>query len=175
MDFTKYIRTIPNYPKPGIQFRDITTLLQNEKSYKAVINELINRYEKKEISAVVGIESRGFIFAAPLAYALGKSFVLARKPGKLPFETFGHDYELEYGKDRIEIHIDAFSKGDKVLLVDDLLATGGTANATATLIEKMGGHLIECAFVVDLPDVGGRRLLESKNIEVFSLCKFSGD
>lgn len=175
MDFTQFIRTIPDYPKPGIQFRDITTLLKDPIGFKACIDSLIERYQGKPIDKIVGIESRGFMFAAPLAYALGIGFVPVRKPGKLPGKTTGHDYALEYGTDRIEIHDDAIAPGERVLIVDDLLATGGTAHAAVTLVQQMGGSVIECAFLVDLPDIGGRQRLEQAGLSVFALCEFEGD
>jgi adenine phosphoribosyltransferase len=128
-----------------------------------------------KIDKVAGIESRGFILGAPLAYALGKGFVPIRKKGKLPAATIGHDYELEYGTDRIEIHTDAIDKDEKVLLVDDLIATGGTAEAACLLIEKMGGKIVECCFIIDLPDIGGRARLEKHGQKVFALCEFEGD
>jgi adenine phosphoribosyltransferase len=175
MDFTQFIRTIPDYPKPGIQFRDITTLLKDPIGFKACIDSLLARYQGKPIDKIVGIESRGFMFAAPLAYALGIGFVPVRKPGKLPGKTTGHDYALEYGTDRIEIHDDAIAPGERVLIVDDLLATGGTAHAAVTLVQQMGGSVIECSFLVDLPDIGGRQRLEQAGLSVFALCEFEGD
>lgn len=175
MDFTSLIRTIPDYPKPGIQFRDITTLLKDGVGFHAAIEVLVQRYRGQTISKIVGIESRGFMFAAPLAYALKLGFVPIRKKGKLPGESMGHDYELEYGTDRIEIHHGAIEAGENVLIVDDLLATGGTAQAAATLVQKMGGRVVECAFLVDLPDIGGRQRLENEGLPVFALCEFEGD
>ena len=175
MDFASLIRTIPDYPKPGIQFRDITTLLKDAEGFHAVIEALAQRYRGQQISKIVGIESRGFMFAAPLAYALKLGFVPIRKQGKLPGEAMGHDYELEYGTDRIEIHHDAISKGERILIVDDLLATGGTAHAAATLVQKMGGEVVECAFLVDLPDIGGSKRLAAAGLSVFALCEFEGD
>lgn len=175
MDFTQFIRTIPDYPKPGIQFRDITTLLKDPAGFKACIDSLIERYRGQPIDKIVGIESRGFMFAAPLAYALGIGFIPVRKPGKLPGKTTGHDYALEYGTDRIEIHDDAIASGERVLIIDDLLATGGTAEAAVTLVQKMGGTVVECAFLVDLPDIGGRQRLEKMGLPVFALCEFEGD
>lgn len=175
MDFTSLIRTIPDYPKPGIQFRDITTLLKDGTGFYAAIEALVQRYRGQTISKIVGIESRGFMFAAPLAYALKLGFVPIRKKGKLPGESMGHDYELEYGTDRIEIHHGAIEAGENVLIVDDLLATGGTAQAAATLVQKMGGRVVECAFLVDLPDIGGRQRLENEGLPVFALCEFEGD
>jgi adenine phosphoribosyltransferase len=128
-----------------------------------------------KIDKIAAIESRGFIIGAPLAYILGVGFVPIRKKGKLPAETIGHDYELEYGSDRIEIHTDAIAKGERVLLVDDLIATGGTAEAAVILIEKMGGNIVECCFMIDLPDIGGRKRIEKRGHKVFSLCEFEGD
>lgn len=175
MPIKSRIRTVPHYPKQGIQFRDITTLLKDPIGFKLTIDELIRRYKDEKIDKIAGIESRGFILGAPLAYALGKGFVPIRKKGKLPAETIGHDYELEYGTDRIEIHTDAVAKGEKILLVDDLIATGGTAEAACKLIEKMGGQIVECSFVIDLPDIGGRVRLEKMGQKVFALCEFEGD
>jgi adenine phosphoribosyltransferase len=175
MPIKSRIRTIPHYPRQGIQFRDITTLLKDPVGFRIAIDELENRYSGQKIDKIAAIESRGFIIGAPLAYRLGVGLVPVRKPGKLPAETIGHDYELEYGNDRIEIHTDAIAKGEKVLLIDDLIATGGTAEAAATLIEKLGGEVIECAFVIDLPDVGGRARLQHKGYKVFALCEFEGD
>jgi adenine phosphoribosyltransferase len=169
------IRTVPHYPKPGVMFRDITTLLKDPLGLRITVDELVRRYADASIDKVAGIESRGFILAAPLAYVLGKGFVPIRKKGKLPAETIGHDYELEYGTDRIEIHTDAIEKGEKILLVDDLIATGGTAEAACKLIEKMGGKIIECCFIIDLPDLGGRARLEKHGQKVFALCEFEGD
>jgi adenine phosphoribosyltransferase len=156
-------------------FRDITTLLKDPIGLRVTINELVERYADVRIDRIAGIEARGFIIGAALAYQLGLGFIPVRKQGKLPSETVGHDYELEYGTDRIEIHVDAVSKGDRVLVVDDLIATGGTAEAACNLIENMGGKIVECCFVIDLPDLGGARRLEKKGHKVFSLCEFEGD
>lgn len=169
------IRTIADFPKPGIQFRDITTLLADAEGLKLTIELLAERYRGKSISKVAAIESRGFILGAPLAIALGAGFVPIRKPGKLPGEKIGHDYQLEYGHDRVEIHVDAIAHGEKVLLVDDLIATGGTALAAATLIDEVGGALHECAFVIDLPDLGGRKRLHAAGYSSYALCEFEGD
>jgi len=175
MPIKSRIRTIPHYPKPNIMFRDITSLLKDPIGFRITIDELVRRYADMEIDKVIGIEARGFIVGAPLAYALGKGFVPIRKKGKLPAETIGHDYELEYGTDRIEIHTDAITPGERVLLVDDLIATGGTAEAATKLIEKIGGTIVECCFVIDLPDIGGRKRLEKHGYSVFVLCEFEGD
>jgi adenine phosphoribosyltransferase len=175
MTVKSHIRTIPHYPKQGIMFRDITTLLKDAVGFQLTINELVKRYTEVKIDKVAGIESRGFIIGSALAYELGKGFVPIRKKGKLPAETIGQDYELEYGSDRIEIHIDAISKGEKILLVDDLIATGGTAEAAVALIQEAGGEIVECCFVIDLPDIGGSKRLELKGQKVFSLCEFEGE
>jgi adenine phosphoribosyltransferase len=175
MPIKSRIRTIPHYPKQGIQYRDITTLLKDPVGFRVTVDELVRRYKDVKIDKIAGIESRGFILGAPLAYALGKGFIPIRKKGKLPAETIGQDYELEYGSDRIEIHTDAIVKGENVLLVDDLIATGGTAEAACKLIDKMGGKIVECCFIIDLPDIGGRARLKKLGQKVFSLCEFDGD
>ena len=156
-------------------FRDITTLLKDPIGFRITINELAKRYANVQIDQVAGIEARGFIIGSALAYKLGVGFVPIRKKGKLPAETIGHDYELEYGADRIEMHVDAVSSGANILLVDDLIATGGTAEAACKLIESMGGNIVECCFVIDLPDIGGRARLEKQGSKVFALCEFEGD
>jgi adenine phosphoribosyltransferase len=156
-------------------FRDITTLLKDAAGLRIAIDQLANRYTNMKIDKVAGIEARGFIVGAPLAYLLGVGFVPVRKKGKLPAETVGKDYELEYGVDRIEIHTDAITRGEKVLLVDDLIATGGTAEAATDLINDVGGEIVECTFVIDLPDLGGSDKLRQRGYEVFSLCQFEGE
>ena len=175
MPIKSRIRTVPHYPKQGVMFRDITTLLKDPVGFRVTINEFVNRYTGVKIDKVAGIESRGFIIGAALAFQLGVGFVPIRKKGKLPAETVGHDYELEYGIDRVEMHVDAVAKGERVLLADDLIATGGTAGAAVKLIEGMGGKVIECCFVIDLPDLGGRKRLEKDGQKVFALCEFEGD
>jgi adenine phosphoribosyltransferase len=175
MSIKSRIRTVPHYPKHGVMFRDITTLLKDAVGFRVTINELVNRYTAMKIDKVAGIESRGFIIGSPLAFQLGVGFVPIRKRGKLPAETVGHDYELEYGTDRVEMHVDAVSSGERVLLVDDLIATGGTAEAAAKLIGSVGGQIVECCFVIDLPDLGGRKRLEKLGHGVFTLCEFEGD
>ncbi|MEI8385625.1 MAG: adenine phosphoribosyltransferase [Nitrosomonadaceae bacterium] len=175
MPIKSRIRTIPHYPHEGIMFRDITTLLKDPVGLRATIQEIASRYQALKIDKVVGIESRGFIIGAPVAYELNLGFIPIRKKGKLPAATVGRDYQLEYGSDRIEIHTDAIQPGERVLLVDDLIATGGTAEAAAGLIQEMGGVVVECCFVIDLPDVGGRARLERLGLNVFSLCEFSGN
>lgn len=174
MPIKSLIRTIPHYPRQGIQFRDITTLLKDPIGFRMVIDALSQHYSGKKIDKIAGIEARGFIIGAALAYKLCVGFVPVRKSGKLPAETIGHDYALEYGADRVEIHIDAISKGEQVLLVDDLIATGGTAEASVALIQKLGGIVIGCTFVIDLPDLGGSKRLADNGIETFSLCEFEG-
>ena len=174
MPIKSRIRTIPHYPHHGIMFRDITTLLKDPVGLRTTIQEISKRYQNTELNKVVGIESRGFIIGAPVAYQLSKGFVPIRKRNKLPAETIGRDYQLEYGTDRIEIHVDAIQPGDRVLLIDDLIATGGTAEAAVKLIHDMGGEVVECCFVIDLPDVGGRARLENLGYKVFSLCEFEG-
>jgi adenine phosphoribosyltransferase len=175
MTIKTLIRTIPHYPHQGIMFRDITTLLKDPVGLRSTVDQIARRYKGQTISKVVGIESRGFIIGAPVAYLLGVGFVPIRKKGKLPAETIGHDYQLEYGADRIEVHTDAISPGDRVLLVDDLIATGGTAEAAVALIRKMGAEVVEACFIIDLPDVGGRKRLEKLGIKVFALCEFEGE
>jgi adenine phosphoribosyltransferase len=175
MPIKSRIRTVPHYPKQGVMFRDITTLLKDPVGFRVTINELVNRYTAQKIDRVTGIEARGFIVGSALAYQLGVGFVPIRKKGKLPAETVGHDYDLEYGTDRIEMHADAVSQGERVLLVDDLIATGGTAEAACKLIEGMGGKVVECSFVIDLPDLGGRARLQKHGHKVFALCEFEGD
>ncbi|MCK4365793.1 MAG: adenine phosphoribosyltransferase [Thermoplasmatales archaeon] len=167
------IRTVPHWPKKGIMFKDVTTLIKDPDGFKETIDLLHKRYADKKIDKVVGIESRGFIFGAPLAYLLGCGFVIVRKPGKLPAETVSEEYALEYGTDKIEIHKDAISKGDRVLIVDDLLATGGTMAAARNLIKKLGGKLVECAFIVELVDLKGRDKLKGENI--YSIVEFEGE
>ena len=174
MPIKSRIRTVPHYPKQGVMFRDITTLLKDPVGLRVTINELVNHYSTVKIDKVAGIEARGFIIGAALAFQLGVGFVPIRKKGKLPAQTIGHDYALEYGTDRIEMHVDAVVKGERILLVDDLIATGGTAEAAVKLIENMNGKVVECCFVIDLPDLGGRKRLENMGHKVFALCEFEG-
>jgi len=169
------IRTVPHYPKKGVMFRDITTLLKDAGGFRDAIQQLVARYSGVAIDRVAGIEARGFIIGAALASQLGVGFVPIRKKGKLPAETIGQEYQLEYGTDRIEMHVDAVSSGDRVLMVDDLIATGGTAEAACKLIERMGGRIVECCFIIDLPDLGGHARLEKMGYTVFALCEFEGD
>ena len=173
-DFKAAIRTIPDFPKPGVMFRDITTLLKDRDGFRYVIETLAAAQAGRGIDKVAAIESRGFIVGAALAYRLVAGFIPIRKKGRLPADNFGEDYELEYGRDRLEIHRDAIAHGERVLLVDDLVATGGTADAAARLIRTAGGSLLGCAFVIDLPDLGGRRRLEALGLPVQVLCEFAG-
>jgi adenine phosphoribosyltransferase len=177
MPIKSRIRTIPDHPKKGIMFRDITTLIKDPVGFRLVIDNFSQRYITGDIAfdQIVGIEARGFIIGGALSYTLGKGFVPVRKVGKLPGDVVRHEYDLEYGTDTIEIHKDAFDKGSKVLLVDDLLATGGTALAAATLVEKLGGSIAEMSFIVNLPDVGGEKKLKDKGYNVFCLTEFEGD
>ncbi len=177
MSIKSKIRAIPNYPKKGIMFRDITTLIKDPVGFRLVIDTITQRYISGDIDfdIIVGIEARGFIIGGALSYTLGKGFAPIRKAGKLPADVISQEYELEYGTDKVEIHKDAFEKGTKVLLVDDLLATGGTALASAALIEKLGGIIAETAFIVNLPDVGGEKKLKEKGYNVFSLTVFEGE
>ena len=177
MPIKSRIRTIPDHPKKGIMFRDITSLIKDPVGFRLVIDNFTQRYIKGDIDfdTIVGIESRGFIIGGALSYTLGKGFIPVRKKGKLPAETISHEYALEYGTDTIEIHKDALSKGEKVLLVDDLLATGGTALAAAALIEKLGGIVSEMAFIVNLPDVGGAKKLAEKGYKAYYQTEFEGD
>ncbi len=167
------IRTIPNFPKEGIMFRDVTTLISDYEAFNESVNAMFEQVKDRKIDVVAGIESRGFVFGAPLALKLKTGFVLIRKPGKLPYETISEEYMKEYGTDRMEIHKDAIKPGDNVLLVDDLLATGGTMRAAANLIEKMGGNVVAISFLVDLPDLKGREVL--KNYDLFNLIDFEGE
>jgi adenine phosphoribosyltransferase len=169
------IRTVPHWPKQGIMFRDITTLLKDAHGFNHMINLLLERYHNMKIDVVAGIESRGFIMGSALAHRLNVGFVPIRKKGKLPAEVVSEEYELEYGKDKIEIHKDAIQKGQRVLLIDDLCATGGTSMAACRLIEKLGGKIVECSFVVDLPELGGKKKLENAGYKVFNLVEFEGE
>jgi adenine phosphoribosyltransferase len=174
MDFKTVIRTIPDYPKPGILFRDITTLLGNPDAFRAAVDAMVQLYRDKKIDAVAGLEARGFILGGAVAHQLGVGFIPVRKKGKLPFTTIGEDYALEYGTDRVEIHTDAITPGDNVLLVDDLIATGGTAMAGINLLERAGANVIGCSFVIDLPDLGGADKLRARGMAVSSLVAFEG-
>lgn len=170
-----YIRTIPDFPHKGIMFRDVTTLFSNPRGFRMAVDQLLHPYSGEDIDVVVGLEARGFILGGAIAHQLGKGFVPIRKQGKLPGKTIQQAYTLEYGEAVMEIHDDAIEPGAKVLVVDDLLATGGTAEAGIKLIEKLGGEVVGCAFVIDLPELGGRAKLEKMGQEVHVLCKFDGE
>jgi adenine phosphoribosyltransferase len=174
-DIRRYIRTIPDYPKPGILFRDITTLLADLHGFRAAVDELAWPFLRGDTDYVAGIEARGFILGGAVAHELGRGFVPLRKKGKLPGRVIGQDYQLEYGVDTIEIHADAIGPGDRILLIDDLIATGGTANAAIELIRKSGGEVVAAAFVIDLPDLGGSARLKDKGVKVHTLVEFEGD
>ncbi|HWR45356.1 adenine phosphoribosyltransferase [Sporomusa sp.] len=164
MNLREKIRNVPDFPQPGIQFKDITTLLKDGKAFRVVIDMLSEHYQDKHIDVVVGPEARGFAVGAPVAYVLGAGFVPIRKPGKLPAETISYAYSLEYGKDALEIHKDAIEPGSRVLIVDDLLATGGTTLATIKMIEQLGGTVAGLAFLIELPFLNGRQFLGGYNI-----------
>lgn len=169
------IRTIPDHPKPGILFRDVTTLISHGEGFRATINNMTEPFFEKGIEAVVGIEARGFILGGAMADKLGVGFVPVRKKGKLPFDTISQSYQLEYGTDELEMHTDSIREGEKVLIVDDLIATGGTLEAASKLVRNLGGNIIGAAFIVDLPDLGGSSKCESLNIPCHSLMAFEGD
>lgn len=175
MDLKKFIRTVPDFPKKGIMFRDITTLLKDAKAFRYAIEKMKAHYVGQKIDFVVAPESRGFIFGAVLAHELNVGFVPVRKHGKLPAETLFHEYELEYGKDKVEIHKDSFGKGAGVLIVDDLLATGGTAIAAAKLVEKLGGKIAGSCFLINLAFLPGEKKLKAEGIEVFSLIEYDSE
>jgi adenine phosphoribosyltransferase len=174
MDYKTAIRTIPDYPKKGIMFRDITTLLGNPQAFRKAVDELVQPYAGMRIDKVAGIEARGFILGGAVAHQLSVGFVPVRKKGKLPHTVIGEDYDLEYGKDRVEIHADAVKAGENVLLVDDLIATGGTAAAAIKLLERVGAKVVGCSFVIDLPELGGAAKLRALGKEVKSLVAFEG-
>ena len=174
MDIKSAIRTIPDYPKPGIMFRDITTLLGHARAFRATVDQLVQPYAGMKIDKVAGLEARGFILGGAVAHQLSVGFVPIRKKGKLPHTVIGEEYDLEYGTDRVEIHIDALAKGERVLLVDDLIATGGTAFAGIKLLERAGAEVIGCSFVIDLPELGGAEKLRALGKAVSTLVSFEG-
>ena len=174
MDLKKYIRSIQDYPKKGILFRDITTLIKNKDAFKDCIDQMSKIIDKLNCDKIASIESRGFIFASPLSYNLLKPNILMRKKNKLPAEKYSVDFELEYGKGTLEIHKDSILNGEKVIIIDDLIATGGTAEAAAKLVEKSGGKVLGFVFVINLFDLGGKKLLEKKGYKTFSLMDFPG-
>ena len=169
MDLEKFIRTVPDFPIKGINFYDITTLFDNKITFNYIIQLLSKRYESKGLDKIVAIEARGFILGSALAHSLDLGFVPIRKKGKLPYKTISNTYSLEYGEDTIEIHVDAINKNEKVLLVDDLIATGGTAQASADLVKQLNGQLYECCFIIDLPELGGSKKLLDNGHNVYSI------
>lgn len=174
LDLAALVRTVPDFPKPGVRFRDITTLLKHAEGFRATVDRLVAAHRHLPIDKVAGIESRGFIVGAAVASALRTGFVPIRKRGKLPAENFGQDYQLEYGADRLEMHKDGVARGERVLVVDDLIATGGTAEAALALVAMAGGETAGCAFVIDLPDLGGRAKLERRGVPTVALIAFAG-
>jgi len=174
MDFKEVIRTIPDYPQPGIMFRDVTTLLGNARAFRRAIDEMVQPYAGARVDKVAGLEARGFILGGAVAHQLSIGFVPIRKKGKLPYIVIGESYALEYGQDRVEIHIDALKPGETVLLVDDLIATGGTASAGIRLMERAGAQVIGCSFVIDLPELGGAAKLRALGKPVNTLVSFEG-
>ncbi|PMR72675.1 adenine phosphoribosyltransferase [Billgrantia endophytica] len=169
------IRTVPDWPQSGINFRDITPLLQNSSAFRKLIDSFVHRYQDMELDAIAAIDARGFIIGAPVAYELGCSFVPVRKKGKLPFRTISETYTLEYGKSEVELHSDAFQQGDRILIMDDLIATGGTMLAAARLITRSGGQVVETATIIDLPEIGGSRKIREAGFGVFAVCSFNED
>ena len=167
------VRSIPDWPIKGVIFRDITTLLQNPTTFKEICDLFYDRYANQNIDKIVGIDARGFLFGAVLAYKLGIGFIPVRKKGKLPYKTVGESYTLEYGEETVEIHEDAIQKGEKVVIIDDLMATGGTISAAVNLVEKLGGDIMECAFVIELPDLRGREKIPGQ--EIYSILEFEGE
>lgn len=169
-----YIRTIVDFPHKGILFRDVTTLFSDPRGFRMCIDQMLHPYAGEPIDKIVGLEARGFILGGAIAHQLGAGFVPIRKQGKLPGKTLSQDYKLEYGEAIVEIHDDAISAGERILIVDDLLATGGTAEAGIKLVERLGGDIVGCAFIVDLPELGGRAKLETMGMDVHALCNFEG-
>lgn len=169
------IRTVPDWPQPGIQFRDITPVLQDRTLFRKLVDAFVHRYHDAQLDAVVGIDARGFIVGAPLAYELNAGFVPVRKKGKLPGETVSQEYELEYGSATVELQQDALKPGSRVVLIDDLIATGGTMLAAARLLQRMEAEIVEVAAMVDLPDLGGSQRLRDEGFRVYTMCTFEGD
>lgn len=168
------IRTVPDWPEPGVMFRDIMPLLQNRSVFRKLIDSFIHRYQDQQLDAVAAIDARGFILGAPLAYGLGLSLVPVRKKGKLPFQTVTQSYQLEYGNAEIELHTDAFQPGDRVLVMDDLIATGGTMLAACKLVRQLEAQVVEVAAIIDLPELGGSRKLREAGFDVYTICEFEG-
>lgn len=173
-DVKDYIRTIVDFPHEGILFRDVTTLFADPRGFRMAIDQMLHSYAGEQIDKVVGLEARGFILGGAIAHQLSVGFVPIRKKGKLPGTTISQDYQLEYGEAIVEVHDDAISAGEKILVVDDLLATGGTAEAGIKLVERLGGEIVACSFIIDLPDLGGRKKLEAMGMDVNVLCEFEG-
>ena len=173
-DLKDAIRTIPDYPKPGIMFRDITTLLGNARAFRRAVDELVQPWAGMKIDKVAGIEARGFILGGAVAHQVSAGFVPIRKKGKLPYKVLGEDYDLEYGKDRVEIHVDAVKPGEHVIVVDDLIATGGTAEGTVKLLRQLGAQVLAACFIIDLPDLGGAAKLRKLDVPVRTLISFEG-
>ncbi|SFM38711.1 adenine phosphoribosyltransferase [Marinobacter zhejiangensis] len=169
------IRTVPDWPNPGVQFRDITTVLQDRTAFRKLIDAFVHRYHGQQIDAVAAVDARGFIIGSALAYELNAGLVLVRKKGKLPFDTLVEDYQLEYGTASVELHKDAFRQGDRVILVDDLIATGGTMMAASRLIRRIRAEIVEVAAMIDLPDLGGSQKLRDEGLAVYTVCSFEGE
>jgi adenine phosphoribosyltransferase len=174
-DIREHIRTIPNYPKQGVQFRDVTSLWQNAQGFRRTVDALVSPYAGLRIDKVIGIEARGFIIGGAVAHQLCVGFVPVRKKGKLPYKTIHQDYSLEYGIDTLEIHQDAIEENEQVLIVDDLIATGGTVQAAIELVRRLKGNVIGCSFIIDLPDLGGSSKIQSMNVPIMSLTSFKGE
>ncbi|WP_417458962.1 adenine phosphoribosyltransferase [Kordiimonas sp.] len=174
-DLKSYIRTVPDFPKEGIQFRDVTTLLGNPASFRHAVDAIVAAFKNDKVQKVAAIEARGFVLGGAIAHRLGAGFIPIRKEGKLPEQTIAESYSLEYGEATLEMHLDALAPGDRILVVDDLIATGGTVDAALALIDRQGGDVVGCAFVVDLPDLGGSTKLKARCERVVSLCSFDGD
>ncbi|WP_075289721.1 adenine phosphoribosyltransferase [Pararhizobium arenae] len=173
-DLIASIRNIPDYPKPGVMFRDITTMLGNARSFRRAIDELVHPFAGQKVDKIAGIEARGFILGGAMAHQMSSGFVPIRKKGKLPHDTVRIAYSLEYGVDEMEMHRDALQPGEKVILVDDLIATGGTAEAATKLLQQMGAEIVAACFVIDLPELGGRKKLEALGVNVLTLVEFDG-
>lgn len=168
------IRAVPDWPQPGVMFRDITPLLQDKKTFRLLVDVFVHRYMDQDLDLVAGVDARGFILGAVVAYELNLGFVPVRKKGKLPFATVAEEYELEYGSATVEIHTDACCRGDRILLIDDLVATGGTMLAAAKLLDRIGAEVVETAAIVDLPELGGSQLIRDQGIPLFTVCNFDG-
>lgn len=168
----KAIRTVPDWPQQGVQFRDITTALQDRTVFRKLVDAFVHRYHDQAIDAVAAVDARGFIIGAPLAYELNAAFVPVRKKGKLPFDTLVEEYQLEYGSASVELHRDAFKSGDRVVLVDDLIATGGTMLAASRLLQRIGAEIVEAAAIIDLPSLGGSKKLREQGLSIFTVCSF---